>query len=157
MITARKRSLGQGNIFRSVCQEFCSQAGGWFPSMHCKYLGRGSQSPHPRRKLRGLARGGFQAHTWGVSRPTPEDVSRSRPGGSPGPHPGVSPGPHLGGSPGPHLGGSPAHTWGWSPGPHPRGVVYPSMHEGRHLPLWYASYWNAFLFLLHQVEFQCPH
>ena len=26
-ITARKRSLGQGNIFRSVCQEFCSQ--GW--------------------------------------------------------------------------------------------------------------------------------
>ena len=24
-ITARKRSLGQGNIFRSVCQEFCSQ------------------------------------------------------------------------------------------------------------------------------------
>ena len=26
-ITARKRSLGQGNIFRSVCQEFCSQRG----------------------------------------------------------------------------------------------------------------------------------
>ena len=24
-ITARKRSLGQGKIFRSVCQEFCSQ------------------------------------------------------------------------------------------------------------------------------------
>ena len=23
LITARKRSLGQGNIFRSVCQEFC--------------------------------------------------------------------------------------------------------------------------------------
>ena len=29
--TARKRSLGQGNIFSSVCQEFCSQVG---------YLGR---------------------------------------------------------------------------------------------------------------------
>ena len=24
-ITARKRSSGQGNIFRSVCQEFCPQ------------------------------------------------------------------------------------------------------------------------------------
>ena len=28
IITARKRSLGQGNIFRSVCQEFCPQLGG---------------------------------------------------------------------------------------------------------------------------------
>ena len=27
LITARKRSLGQGNIFRSVCQEFCPR--GW--------------------------------------------------------------------------------------------------------------------------------
>ena len=27
-ITARKRNLGQGNIFSSVCQEFCSQWGG---------------------------------------------------------------------------------------------------------------------------------
>ena len=28
IITARKRSLGQGNIFRSACQEFCPQGGG---------------------------------------------------------------------------------------------------------------------------------
>ena len=27
MFTARKRSLGQGNIFKSVCQEFCSWGG----------------------------------------------------------------------------------------------------------------------------------
>ena len=27
IVTARKRSLGQGNIFSSVCQEFCSQGG----------------------------------------------------------------------------------------------------------------------------------
>ena len=27
VFTARKRSLGQGNIFRSVCQEFCPQGG----------------------------------------------------------------------------------------------------------------------------------
>ena len=31
IITGRKRSLGQGNIFRSVCQEFCPRGGmcGW--------------------------------------------------------------------------------------------------------------------------------
>ena len=28
IFTARKRSLGQGNIFRSVCQEFCPQGRG---------------------------------------------------------------------------------------------------------------------------------
>ena len=27
LVTARKRSLGQGNIFSSVCQEFCPQGG----------------------------------------------------------------------------------------------------------------------------------
>ena len=31
VITARKRSLGQGNIFIGVCQEFCSQWGGGLP------------------------------------------------------------------------------------------------------------------------------
>ena len=31
IITASKRSLGQGNIFRSVCQEFCLQGGGRVP------------------------------------------------------------------------------------------------------------------------------
>ena len=53
--------LGQGNIFRSVCQEFCSQLGGWwYPSMPCR-----SPGPHPGRSLRGLARGGLQAHNQG--------------------------------------------------------------------------------------------
>ena len=28
IITARKRSFGQGNIFRNVCQEFCPRGGG---------------------------------------------------------------------------------------------------------------------------------
>ena len=28
IITARKRSLGQGNVFRSVCQSFCPRRGG---------------------------------------------------------------------------------------------------------------------------------
>ena len=29
IFTASRRSLGQGNIFRSVCQEFCPQGGGY--------------------------------------------------------------------------------------------------------------------------------
>ena len=35
LVTARKRSLGQGNIFRSMCQEFCPRGGGE-PSMPCR-------------------------------------------------------------------------------------------------------------------------
>ena len=122
IFTACKRSLGQGNIFRSMCQEFCPRGGGWYPSMPCKYPG-GSypsmpcRSPglNPRGKLRGLA--------WG--------------GGSPGPHP-------WGKLRGRACGGLHTHTWG-SPGPHlagvsratPRGGIsrptpgYPSMHWGR--------------------------
>ena len=34
VITARKRSLGQGNICSSVCQEFCSRGGGCVVSQH---------------------------------------------------------------------------------------------------------------------------
>ena len=40
IFTARKRSLGQGNIFRSVCQEFCPQGGGVSASVH-------AGMPHP--------------------------------------------------------------------------------------------------------------
>ena len=41
IITARKRSLGQGNIFIGVCQEFCSRGGGhvWFPGGVCMVAG----------------------------------------------------------------------------------------------------------------------
>ena len=35
LFTARKRSLGQGNIFRSVCQEFCPGGGGGVWSRGC--------------------------------------------------------------------------------------------------------------------------
>ena len=31
IITVRKRSLGQGNVFRSMCQSFCPQKGGYPP------------------------------------------------------------------------------------------------------------------------------
>ena len=82
IFTARKRSLGQDNIFSSVCQEFCSQftvhSSRGYPRMHCRWYpsmlcSRGVSQhalqvsrPTPRRKLRGLARGGLQAHTWGI-------------------------------------------------------------------------------------------
>ena len=75
--------------------------GGWYPRMPCMSPGGVSRStpgvggfPGPH-----LGWGGFQVHTWGVSR----GVSRSTPGGSPGPQPG-------GGSPGPHPGGGSAGT-----------------------------------------------
>ena len=82
IITARKRSLGQDNIFRSVCQEFCSGRG-WYPSMPCR-----SPGPHPRGKLRGLA--------WG---------------GSPGPHPGGVLQAHTGGYTSMHWGRHPPSRW----------------------------------------------
>ena len=51
IFTARKRSLGQGNVFRSMCQEFCRQWGG-LPQCMLGYppLGAGTpQSRHPPR------------------------------------------------------------------------------------------------------------
>ena len=36
LITARKRSLGQGKIFAPVCH---SVHRGWYPSMHCRCIG----------------------------------------------------------------------------------------------------------------------
>ena len=101
--------LQQGNIFRSVCQEFCSRGreGGWYPSMHCRFPGPhpggklrglawGSPGPHPGGKLRGLAWGG------GVSRPPPGGLQA-----------------HT-------QGGLQAHTWGGLQ-VHTQGR-YPSMH-----------------------------
>ena len=29
LVTTRKQSLGQGNIFKGICQELCSQGGAW--------------------------------------------------------------------------------------------------------------------------------
>ena len=113
---ATKLGQGRSNIFRSVCQEFCSQGGWWYPSMHCR---------SPGGKLRGLA--------WGGS-PDPHL------GRSPGPHLGSSPGPHLVGSPGPHLVGSPGTHLGGIPACTEADTPPPadSYCCGR-----YASYWNA--------------
>ena len=48
VITARKRTLGHGNIFRSVCQEFCPRGGG-LPQRMLRYHPLGTkQAPPPR-------------------------------------------------------------------------------------------------------------
>ena len=46
MFTARKRSLGQGNIFTSVCQEFCSQGEGVLSQHALQQVSRGVLSQH---------------------------------------------------------------------------------------------------------------
>ena len=63
IFTARKRSLGQGNIFRSVCQDFCPQGGAWswggawsggcLVPGGCLVLG-GLQSHNQGEELRGI-------------------------------------------------------------------------------------------------------
>ena len=85
VFTAHKRSLGQGNIFRSVCQEFCPQWGrypsmhySWYPSMPCRYPGGGIPA----------CLAGLQAHIQGErSGVWPGGISRPTPGGFPGPNP----------------------------------------------------------------------
>ena len=121
--------LGQGNIFRSVYQEFCSLGGspGLHPRGRLRCLFGGIPRPTPKGEVEGLA--------GGVSRPTPrgevegsgwEGVSRSTPGGLQD------------------------HTWGVSK-PRPRGCI--SAYTEADTPQAdgyccgrYASYWNAFLF-----------
>ena len=111
--------LGQGNIFRSVCQEFCSQGGG-SPGSHlgaCWGVLAGGIQAHTQQDAGGLAGGGLQAHTqggcWGV---------------------------WLWECPGPHLGVSRPRQGDCIPActeadPPPDGYCCRQ----------YASYWNAFL------------
>ena len=78
--------MGQGNIFRSVCQEFCSQGGGipvclagGIPACLAGLQGVGipaclaSFQAHTQGEVEGSGRG--------VSRPTPSGVSWPTPGG----------------------------------------------------------------------------
>ena len=161
--------LGKGNIFRSVCEEFCSQG---VVSQHALQVSKptpreevegsdlggspgphpgeklrglaygGSPGPHPGGKLRGLAReGGLQAYTWGVSRPTPQGViSRPTPQGV------ISR---------PTPGGVSQHALRQTPPPPPQADGYCCER--------YASYWNAFLFWIFglvphvTIQFHSPH
>ena len=72
-ITARKRSLEQGNIFRSVCQEFCSREG-VLASVHAGILPPPGPGRHPPWTK--------QAPPW--TKQAPQDQSGTLPG--PGRH-----------------------------------------------------------------------
>ena len=123
-------------VSQHALQQVSGGGGVWYPSMPWRFPG-----PHP---------GGGN---WGVW-----------PGGSPGPHLGGSPGPHPGGFPGPHLGGSPGLHLGGFSRPTPGGGCV-SQHELKQTPTvcyccgWYASYWNAFLWLVicldQDMNFSC--
>ena len=69
IFTARKLSLGQGNIFRGMCQEFCSRGGGG------KYLARyppgGQVHPPPTRYTPGKVPPRTRYPPW--TRYTPRD------------------------------------------------------------------------------------
>ena len=87
-----------------VSQHALQVSMGVYPSMPSRFPG-----PHPRGHLRGL-----QAHTWGVSRPTPRGSPDPDPGGSPAhTQGGLQAQTWGGGFPGPYLGGGlQAHTQG---------------------------------------------
>ena len=161
LITTRKWSLRQGNIFTSVCQEFCSQGGacsvgcllrgiwsggcllwGGVCSQGCLLLGCG---PWGYLLWGGcLVLGGLQAHTqrgnWGRSGPGPHPRGklrgiRSRP---------TAKGEIEGDKVQAHSQGG---NWGGSGSAPPNGYCCRR----------YASYWNAFLFTtcVHFQPFSC--
>ena len=87
IFTARKGSLGQGNIFRSVCQEFCSQGGNTWAARPGSGTPPGTRyTPHPPR-TRHTPRD--QVHPPGPG--TPRD--QVHPQGPGTPRPGTPPGP----------------------------------------------------------------
>ena len=45
IFTARKRSLGQGNVVTGVC--LSTEEGGWLPSMHHRSHDQGEEGLHP--------------------------------------------------------------------------------------------------------------
>ena len=120
--------LGQGNIFRSVCQEFCSQ-GGVLSQQALQQVSKGVVSQHAMQVSRPTPRGGELREIWPggrVSRPTPKrevEGDLARWGGLQAHTRGEVEGDLAGGSSGPHprgklrgiwLGGLQAHTQGGS-------------------------------------------
>ena len=78
--------MGQGNIFRSMCQEFCPQVG-WYPSMPLQVSRWGGipaclagLQAHTRGEVEGSGQG-VPRPTPGVSMPTPRGISRPTPRG----------------------------------------------------------------------------
>ena len=149
LVTTRKRSLGQGNIFIGMCQEFCSQGGGsLLPGGICSgglqahtqggNWGGSGPGPHPRGKLRRIR-----------SRPTPkgeieeDQIQAHTQGGNWG---GSDPGPHPRGK-----------LRGIRSRPTPKGEIegYEIQPPHDYCCGQYVSYWNAFLFKIYFWLFLC--
>ena len=140
IVTARKRSLGQGNIFRSVCQEFCPRGGRGECLTRYTPLGPGRYPPGP-----------FRYTPQGPGRYTPWDQAGTPPGTRQVHPPGTRQVHPLG--PGRYT---PQDQAGTPPGTrqvHPPGTrqVRPPGTRQVHPPQIrstrgrYASYWNAIL------------
>ena len=150
IITARKRSLGQGNIFSSVCQEFCSQEGStWVgtpprqvhPSLgrYTPQAGTAPRQVHPPGRYTpqaGTPTPQAGSPTWAVTPPGQVHPPRQV-------HP---PGRHT------HPPGRFTHLGSYTPwAGTPPGRYTPSTPgsstcwEIRATSGQYASYWNAFL------------
>ena len=121
LVTARKQSLGQGNIFRSVCQEFCSQGGSTRP-------GTPWEQVHPPDQVHppGPGTPPDQVHPCStVTKYTPWDQVHP---------PGPVNSPRRG-TPQDHVHPLGPGTSHWSS----------ACWEIQATSGWYASYWNAFL------------
>ena len=132
VITARKRSLGQGNIFSSVCQEFCPQGG--LPQCMLGY--------HPlARRPPWQGRPPSKADHPPLARQTPHSPLARRPPGKAGP-PGKAEPPGKTEPPGKDT-------------PHPPGKETPlhsTCWEIRSTSGRYASYWNAILLIMSLIS-----
>ena len=160
LITARKRSLGQGNIFRSVCQEFCPQGGGGGSASPGTPPGPGRYPPGPGRFTPpgpGRYPPGPGRYPPGTRQVTPRarqvpPSSRDQAGTPPGqgrypPRPGRYPPGQAGTPPGPgrytppDQAGTPRDKAGTPPD---KAGTPPEIRSTRGR---YASYWNAILFV----------
>ena len=122
LITTRKRSLGQGNIFMGVCQEFCSKGGVCLSA--CWDIPPGADPPKqtPPRGDTPWSRHPPGADTPGSRHHLGADTHQSR-------HPSEQ---------------TPPPPWSRHPPPSP---MHRACWEIRSMRRRYASYWNA-IFLL---------
>ena len=71
--------LGQGNIFRSVCQEFCPRGGGCLPQCMLGYTSPGSKHPPPEADTPSCPR---SRHPWEQTPPGADTPWEQTPPGS---------------------------------------------------------------------------
>ena len=127
IFTARKRSLGQGNIFSSVCQEFCTRGG--LPQC---ILGYHPPPPQTRQN--------YQAPRWSRHPldQAPPEQALPPPWSRHAPRPGTPPPEQTPPEQTPPRAGTPSEQT-------PPTLLRSACWEIRSTSGWYASYWNAML------------